>query len=74
MKKTPGFSLRKDSVTEQQVGSCCPPPPSRQNSGGKGLVIKERSLYSIATQFWNNSFPHALVTEAYQVGLNPLTL
>ena len=34
------------TVTEQQVGSCCPLLPFRQNSGGKGLVIKERSLYS----------------------------
>ena len=48
-------------VTEQQVGSCCPPPPPRQNSGGTGLVRKERSLYLKATQFWNNRFPHALV-------------
>ena len=49
-------------VTECQVESCSPQSPSKQNSGGQVLVIKERSLYSKATQFWNNSFPHTLIT------------
>ena len=49
-------------VNEQQSRSCWLLPPSRQNSRGKGLVIKERSLYSKASQFWNNSFVYELVT------------
>ena len=49
-------------VTQQQLGSRCLPPPSGQNSRGKGLVIKDRSVRSKASQFWNNSFPRALVT------------
>ena len=49
------------AVAKQQLGSCLPASPSGQNSGGKGLMIKE-SLYSKASQFWSNSFPHALVT------------
>ena len=49
-------------VTEKQMGSCCLLPTSRQNAGGKDFVIKERSLYSKATQFWNNTFPQALVS------------
>ena len=51
-----------DPVTKEQFGSCCLLPPSRQNSRGKDLVIKERSLYSKASQFWNKGFPLALVT------------
>ena len=42
-------SSQRTHVTEQQVGFCCPPPPSEQNSRGKGLVIKEISLYPKAT-------------------------
>lgn len=44
-------NLRYVFVIEQQMGSCCPLPFSRQNSGGGGLVKKERSLYSTATGF-----------------------
>ena len=63
-------SLAHPTVTEQQAGSCCLLPPSRQNPRGKGLVKEERSLYSKATQFWNNSLPHALVTQGHQLRLN----
>ena len=61
------------TITEQQWWSCCPPPPCRLNSRAKGLVIKERSLYWKASQFWNNRFPHELVTQAYQFRLNSNT-
>ena len=57
--KVSGFQTH--SIAGQQVGSSCPLPPSRQNFRGKGLA-KERSLYPKASQFWNNSFPHELVT------------
>ena len=56
------LTLSGEHVKEQQLGSCSSPPLCRQNSRGKVLVIRERSLYSKASQFWNNSFPHALVT------------
>ena len=44
------------SLPKQQLGSCCPPPPSRQDSRGKGLVIKERSLYSKLHNFGITAF------------------
>ena len=40
------------SVTEEHLGSCCLLPPSR----GKGLVVKERSLYSEASHFGIEGF------------------
>ena len=41
---------------QEQLGSRCLLPPSRQNSRGKGSVLKDISLYSKASQFWIMAF------------------